>query len=303
MMDKRLLRQVRGHCIRYCIAFLRAITPVLGRRSLLKTGEALGTLMCLFSRKRKQKAEIRCSHLLGISRFEASSILRSSYRNLGRSFLELLALSKGKTLPQDIFHIEGKEYLKQATQGDRGIILLSAHLGNWELIGAWMGKQGYEIHAIAARFDDPWLTSTLTKLREDFGLRTIWMDTFLREALKCLQRNTMLAVLFDQPGGKQGCIMPFLGKPANTPYAPIRIAQKTQSIILPVRTVRNPLNLSQHIIRFYPPFLVKTGGKKEVQEAVKRCNGIISEWIQEHPDQWIYQGWLYNRWHFNTPPG
>jgi len=300
MKAKKVLRHVRGKCIRYGIAFLRALTPLLGRRFLLKMGEALGALMYFFSPRRIQKAQTRCAQLLGVSMSDASRILRSSHRNLGRSLLELLAVSRGRTLPRDIFRIDGKEYLDTALREGSGVILLSAHLGNWELIGAWMGKQGYEIHAIAARFDDPWLTSTLTQLREGFGLRTIWMHTFLREALKVLQRNAILAVLLDQAGGKHGCVAPFLGKPANTPQAPLRIAQKTQSMILPVLTVRDPRNPGHHIIRFYHPFRVKQGGKEEVQEAVERCNNLISQWIHEHPDQWLYQGWLYDRWNCNS---
>ncbi len=297
MVKKNYQRRLEKTVIWLIVSILRFLVSLIPRPILLRLGAGIGMIFHFFSRKRAERAAVLCSRFLTVSRSEARHYIRLSYCNLGRSIMELLRFHHDSSADlEQLVEVTGLAYLEQALARGKGVVLVSGHIGNWELAGAWLGKRGYPIKVIGAPQEDPRLTNLLSQLREKFGVQTIWKDSNLRKALECLKNRQILGIMLDQDGGEKGCLVPFLGLPARTSAGPVRLAQKTGSWIIPFFVVRDRYIPNRHRLEFFPGFSVEEEGEKSMLKALHHCNNLLSSWIKQFPDQWMYEGWLYERW-------
>jgi len=246
------------------------------------------------NKDKSSKAIIRCSKILGCSLEVAREVVAKSYINLGRSVVEFLNLAKiGKKI-DEIVSVHDIENLNDALACGRGVILLTAHLGNWELAAAYLGIKDYPMRAIGAEQRDARITKLISDIRASCGVETIGKGFDLRSAIRCLQEGNILGVLLDQDAKDKGIITPFLGQPASTPYGPVKLAMKMRSPIVPLFIVRRKDNI-HHDLYFLPSLeeRVKDFYDRPIEENVRLCNDILSDWISRHPEQWL---WLYPRW-------
>jgi KDO2-lipid IV(A) lauroyltransferase len=246
------------------------------------------------NKDKSSKAIIRCSKILGCSLEVAREVVAKSYINLGRSVVEFLNLAKiGKRI-DEIVSVHDIENLNDALACGRGVILLTAHLGNWELAAAYLGIKDYPMRAIGAEQRDARITKLISDIRASCGVETIGKGFDLRGAIRCLQEGNILGVLLDQDAKDKGIITPFLGQPASTPYGPVKLAMKMRSPIVPLFIVRRKDNI-HHDLYFLPSLeeRVKDFYDRPIEENVRLCNDILSDWISRHPEQWL---WLYPRW-------
>lgn len=254
----------------------------------------MGRMVFSLNKDKSSKAIIRCSKFLGCSLEVAREVVAKSYINLGRSVVEFLNLAKiGKKI-DEIVSVHDIENLNDALACGRGVILLTAHLGNWELAAAYLGIKDYPMRAIGAEQRDARITKLISDIRASCGVETIGKGFDLRGAIRCLQEGNILGVLLDQDAKDKGIIAPFLGQPASTPYGPVKLAMKMRSPIVPLFIVRRKDN-THHDLYFLPSLeeRVKDFYDRPIEENVRLCNDILSEWISRHPEQWL---WLYPRW-------
>ncbi|SDY10986.1 KDO2-lipid IV(A) lauroyltransferase [Acetomicrobium thermoterrenum DSM 13490] len=276
------------------IQYLSMQSHLLPHSAALSLGGSLGRMVFSLNKDKSSKAIIRCSKFLGCSLEVAREVVAKSYINLGRSVVEFLNLAKiGKKI-DEIVSVHDIENLNDALACGRGVILLTAHLGNWELAAAYLGIKDYPMRAIGAEQRDARITKLITDIRASCGVETIGKGFDLRGAIKCLQEGNILGVLLDQDAKDKGIIAPFLGQPASTPYGPVKLAMKMRSPIVPLFIVRRKDNI-HHDLYFLPSLeeRVKDFFDRPIEENVRLCNDILSEWISRHPEQWL---WLYPRW-------
>lgn len=273
---------------------LRWLMTRLPHRMALALGAALGTVLWFFSKRKVDDAEVRCVSVLGVGATTARSIVRNSYRNIGRGAAEMLRTAYlSKNLSQCLC-VHGAEHLEKAFARQRGVILLSAHLDNWEIAAIW-GCRHYLVHAIGADQRDERITDLLQELRSEAGVINVEKGQGLRGAIKCLKQGHVLAVLMDQDAKEKGLVIPFLGVPASTPLGVVKLATRFSSPVVPVKVVRRGSS-SIHDVTFYPPLEQPDGVPFGTDEALslKLCNDIISQWVLENPEQWLL--WIYPRW-------
>ncbi len=273
---------------------VRWALEILPLGEALALGGGLGRVVWALDKRRVDGAEARCVGALGVGVTLARRIVRNSYVALGRSVVEFLLLPKKKDALLSRVAVHGEGHLRRALEEGRGVILLTAHFGSWELAAATLAARGFPMNAIGAEQRDPRITDLVAALREAVGVRTIGKGFDLKGALRCLRRGEILGVLLDQDARSAGVVVPFLGYPASTPYGPVKMAAKLGARVVPLFMVRRPDGRSHDL--FLLPSLEEAGGRpfgEDETASAALCNEVLSAWIVRHPDHWM---WLYPRW-------
>lgn len=278
----------------FLIRTFRYIFSFLPLRVSVALGGSLGCILWALSRKKVDGAEKRAVRALGIGVTHARKTVRESYINLGRSVAEITRMSMKKLDLDSVAHIHGIDNLDRAISEDRGVIFLTSHMGNWEILAAYVASKGYPMNAIGAEQRDERITDMIIRTRDLYGVKTISKGFNLKSAIRCLRDREILGVLIDQDVRDKGIIAPFLGLPASTPYGPFKMAARLGSPILPVFSVRREDGIN-HDLYILSPLEVDSGDNpdKDMENAVIKANDLLSLWITKYPGQWM---WLYPRW-------
>ncbi|MCX7829190.1 MAG: lysophospholipid acyltransferase family protein [Thermanaerothrix sp.] len=277
------------------LKILVSLFRCMGHGSSVRLGGWLGKLVAAFSKERVDQASARCSRALGISREAARGVVLSSYRHFGMGLAEVIRFPVMREAIPGLVEFEGLENLDRALSMGKGAIILSCHMGNWELTAAALALKGYPIRVVAADQRDPRLTDMLVSMRSSCGVVTIGKASDLKGVFRCLEEGGALAVLLDQDAKSKGLVSEFLGLPASTPLGPVKLARKLGCPVVPCRSVRSPWDPVMHRVTLFPP-LEGPGGEpfgRDELGSLEICNRLLSSWIREVPDQWI---WMYDRW-------
>jgi len=231
---------------------------------------------------------------------ELAAIARGCYRHLGKCMMEFIRLpAMSADDIRRVTHFGGREHLDSALECGRGVMLLTAHLGNWEMVGARIAAEGYRLNVIARPQRDDRLTDYIRRTREVAGMRVLDREVAVRRSLLALRRNELVGILLDQNAGDDGVFVDFFGQPASTAPGAAAFALRTGAAVLPTFGSRNADN--SHAIEIGEPVpLMKTGDREQdILANTARYTKIIEEQIRRHPDQWF---WLHKRWK-SRPPG
>lgn len=276
------------------ICALERVFCALPHKAAVRLGAFLGTVMWAVCKSKVDKAERRCVRALGTGVTTARAVVHGSYRNIGRAVAETLRLPKIAPDIEKYVSFRGRENLDRALAAGKGVILLLAHLDNWEIANIYTSRW-YPLHVVAANQRDSRINDLLMRLRALGGAHNIQKGQGLKGALRCLQKGEVLCILHDQDAKERGVIVPFLGLPASTPPGIAKLAARFGSAVVPTQIVRNADGFT-HTISFEPALSDPSGavfGKNE-ELSLRMCNDRISAWILEHPEQWLI--WLYPRW-------
>ena len=287
-------RILKDYCYAFTAKCIGQCVTRLPRKLALSIGVYLATAIFWFSHRQKDRA---CKHLkqsLGIEYPAAEQLVRRSFRNTGKNLMEFMQLPRMS--PETIHQLvtfEGREHIDRALDQGRGAIILTAHFGNWELLGASILANGYTIRGITRQLRSKRLDAIVSSYREKVGWQGIDRDRSIREVLRCLKRNELIAILADVDTRTQGIFVDFFGRPAYTPYSPVAFALKTGAAILPTFIIRQPDDSHRAVVE--APLLLQQGGEKEQDLLVntQRFTKIIESYIRRYPEQWI---WMHERW-------
>ena len=172
----------------------------------------------------------------------------------------------------------------------KGVIILSAHLGNWELGAAWVAARGYPIHAVALQHPDPKLNNLYWRQRTARGLPVIPVGRAARECLTALRRNEIIALVGDRDFSASTALFEFFGKPARLPAGPAKLALATGAPILPTFMVRVAGERFRYIVGgpiFADP------AQDTVETVMCRIAHALEQVILQHSEQWFL---FHNPW-------
>lgn len=269
---------------------LRRGVLFLPRKLSLRLGVVLADLAFLILKRDKLSAmdNLEACHGQQNGRKRLRKIAKESFRNLGKSAVELMQFPKLTSLELvKLVHIEGEEKLKRALDMGRGVIMLTAHLGNWELLGAILAERGYKINAIVSELKNPKLNQLIDWQRRLMNVNPIPRSSSVKTTLAKLKRNEIVAILADLDTKVNGVFVDFFGRQAYTAKGPAAIAKRTLSPIVPMFIIRQPDN--SHKIIIEEPMAVCG----DVQVDTERLTKIIESYVRNYPEQWI---WLHQRW-------
>ena len=279
------------------------ILGVFPRRVLLAL--AAGGARCAFwllpHYRRRTLEHLQSAFAFEKSSDEIQALAIGAFVNLAKTAADWIVGARiGKEGRMKLVSLEPgqAQCLENLYREGRGIIFLTAHLGNWELLGALAVDLGFEGAVIGRRIYYERFNRVIVNLRQRWGIRTIYRDEPPNAMLRTLKDGGFLGILPDQDVSSiDGLHVPFFGRAAYTPVAPSRIAQVTGAPILPMFLIREGDQyrlVIDEVIRVEP----KGGREETVRYYTARWTAVIERMIRRFPDQWV---WMHDRWRTPMP--
>jgi len=216
--------------------------------------------------------------------------------HLGRVLAEIAWL--WRATPEQVVRmceIDGGEHLQSAVDGGRGGIVATGHLGNWEMLNAYLSAAGFPITIAVRELDNSRVDQLVTRLRTRFGSQVVPRGaTAGRQLLRALGEARGVGLLIDQDiPSIPGVFVPFFGRPAWTPSGAAMLALRARCPLLPAFIHRKPDGT--HKIKINPPLQVPEEGsiRKRVQEMTAAVTAAVEWQVRAWPEQWV---WMHRRW-------
>ncbi len=294
-----LRRRSEQVLIRWVTRLAGGLVRLLPLRWVQALGNAVGGLLVRLLPGRRRIAMSNLRAALGGERSDAelARIVTASAQNMVKTMLELL---KFPAMSDEQFAriapVRGAEHLAEAAARGRGVIVVTAHYGNWEALALRISSLGHQLTVVARDANDPATARMITHARESRGAVVIERDQ-VRAMLRTLRAGDVLGILPDQHGGEAGTWLTFMGRPASTVTGPAALARRTGAAIVPGfarRTGDDTLDVC-----FLPALAMPRSDDPEadVRAGTQVINDVLGEEIRRHPEQWM---WMHNRW--RTPP-
>jgi len=287
-----------GNLQYYLIRMISRIVCLLPYPLICRMGRVVGYIFYRIAKRQRQRGIEQAMRGLELSHQEAEQIVRRLFYNLGQTLMEVMympALSSEKI--GKYISIEGLDNLRLALQSGKGVVFLTAHIGNWEWMGAALSHAGFPMTTIAKPQPNVHFTRILNEYRAMVGLEVFHSGTTdLVKAAKALKQGKVLGFLADEDGGSNGVFVDFLGKKASTPIGPAIFAKRFGATIVPAFTFHRPGG--GHRVVIGQPFAYEkhSDPDEELYQNTARMTKFIEEAIKANPEDWL---WFRKRW--NTP--
>ncbi len=222
-------------------------------------------------------------------------LYRRACHHLGLVFVELCALLT-RPLERVVRSItlEGREHLDRVMADPGRALVLTAHLGNWEILAAAHRLAPYPLAVVVRPLDARWLNVLAERLRRKAGVEIIDKSRALRPVLEALGRGGLVGILLDQNATRnEGVFVPFFGRAASTSRAMAILALRTGTPVLPIFARRE--GTGRHRVIIGAPLSPPDAKDREeaIVELTARCTAVIEAAIRESPEQWL---WIHHRW-------
>ena len=236
-----------------------------------------------------------------LSAGERAAILRQEYRHLGWLLAEFCQMSSYTLESANQFiRYEGLEHYLAARDRGRGVLVLTGHLGAWELSSFYHSLAGHRMGMVIRRLDNPLVDRLVNNIRCQHGNRVLHKDDFARGLIGAMRAGETVGILMDtNMTPPQGLFVPFFGVEACTASGLARVALKTGAAVLPGFMVWEERE-NRYVLRFGPELTLSDTGDPEADAATNTAlfTGVIEATIREYPSQWL---WMHRRWKTRQP--
>ncbi|HKZ15962.1 MAG TPA: lysophospholipid acyltransferase family protein [Geobacteraceae bacterium] len=251
-----------------------------------------GSLFYLFAAE--QRRGVRSNIRVVTGRHNVERLVFSTFYKYSRNWVDVMMMMRlrGERLNSLIGRREGAEHLERAMAGGAGAILISPHLGNWELGGLGLADMGYRINVLTFREPDEKVNELRERVRSERGIRFIYVDRndtsplAIIEAVNALRRNEVLALLGDRDGSSHTATMDFFGLPAAIPLGAAYLGMASGAPVFPVFV---PLEGDRYATIMEEPIYF-TGGhgshRQAVLDGTAKILRVFERYMRAYPDQW-----------------
>jgi Kdo2-lipid IVA lauroyltransferase/acyltransferase len=277
-------RQHVKNALLYCA--MRAGMAAAQRLPIRGLLRLLGCLAPYLFRREARRARAQISTVL--PHVDAAKTTRRMFVHFAESIWELCRMHQ--SVPT--LDAAARRVLDEVLAEKKGVVLISGHIGNWEILGQAIAVAGYPITYIARRAYDPRLTAWLHQWRTSLGVEILWRNRNSgRAILRVLEKNRLMAFLIDQDTPTAGTYVPFFGRPAFTPTTPAALALRTGA---PVIFCWHHRLGKQHKITIERIHYVPTGNtERDVLALTVMLSARLESVIRVLPEQWV---WMHKRW-------
>ena len=229
---------------------------------------------------------------------EISALTRGISHHFSSVFIEIITIFVKKQPEKILKRVEilHPEVLEQALDKKKGVILFSAHFGNWELIPMIMSKQfNQKVNSVAREMNNPLVEKKVKQFRKYMGSELIDKRNAIRTILKRLEKNGIVYLLIDHNTiAREGVFVDFFGKSACTVTSVSQLHLKRAIPIIPIFIHYEEEKIVMELLEEINAAGTSTGNQKEdIFRLTQRCTSIIEEKIKQYPEQWF---WFHNRW-------
>ena len=290
--------------------FLQGVVRVIALLPL-RPVLALGSLVAALAwRVARRTRALMLAHLAVAfperSPAEREAIARGSLRHLAWLAGEVVALrSYDARLEEYVTFAPGaEEGMRAALAQGRGVIVVTGHVGNWDLMARRVARAGMPTSTIAKASGDPRLTAIIERERARGGVETLWREnpSTARAMIRCFKQNRLLGLLIDQDTAVQGVFVPFFGRPAHTPRAAGDLALRFRApVVVAWCRRRGPRAGDGHeVCAVQVPYDPDPAGHEaEARRITAACTARLEEAIRARPEEWV---WMHERWKSQPSP-
>jgi KDO2-lipid IV(A) lauroyltransferase len=293
---------------------VKGLVRALPNAAARPLGAAVGRLVHLLDRRHRRVAAANVELAFPeLAPAERRRLVAACFRHFGAALFDLISSERFDAVELcRRFSFEGWEHLDRAEAMGRGVFLLGAHLGSWEISGRAIGLYHGVLHTVARPADNPYLDRELLRLRTSLGYAVIQKRGAARRMLQVLRAGGRVGILPDQRvQEREGILVPFFGHPALTTPVLARLSRRDNCPVVPVFAYPQAGGRYRLVIR--PPILpgesngaaVSGEEGKQAEEAAvaaltRRYLEIIEQEIRDHPEMWL---WMHRRWDRKRRPG
>jgi KDO2-lipid IV(A) lauroyltransferase len=227
---------------------------------------------------------------------ERERILRLEYRNLAWLLAEFCKMSGyTRDFASRFIRYEGLDNYLAARDRGNGVLVLTGHLGAWELSSFYHSLAGYPMGMVIRRLDNPLVDRMVNRIRCRHGNRVLHKDDFARGLIAGMRAGETVGILMDtNMTPPQGVFVPFFGIPACTASGLARVALKTGAAVVPGFLLWEETE-QKYVLHFLPEVALVSTGDSEADaiENTARLTAVLEAQVRRYPDQWL---WMHRRW-------
>lgn len=227
---------------------------------------------------------------------QRQDLLRRLYRNLGWLLAEFCQMRKyTPENSQSFLRCDGLERYVAARDRGNGVLIVTGHLGVWELSSFYHSLMGYPMSMVIRRLDNAKVDRLVNEIRCLHGNRVLHKDDFARGLLGAMRRGETVGILMDtNMTPPQGVFVPFFGKQACTASGLARVALRTGAAVMPGFMLWEEKE-KKYVLHFGDEIVFERTGDDEADAVTNtaKCTAVIEEYVRRYPDQWL---WVHRRW-------
>ena len=265
-----------------------AIASVVPRVVAYQLVEWLTSQALFLYRRQKRNAIRNMRRQLGAGREsrDAERVVDRVFVNYGKYMVDLLRVPslRPEHLKRQVIAY-GLDQIDLAFADGRGLIVVTGHIGNWDLAGATLAAMGYPVNAIVDTLEPPRWNDEVQAIRMRLGINPVPLEGGPKEMLRCLRRNEILGILIDRPLADDGVPVRFFGAETRIPAGAATLALRTGAGIVTAVVVRESNYYVAHIGPLIRPEPTDDRAA-DVQRLTQRCMDQLEAWIRRYPEQW-----------------
>lgn len=280
------------------IRLISEAMALLPRSVQLAMGCALGSLLRTLGYRRKV-VEANASRAFGDS--VPTGFIEKTYSELGKLFLEILYLfGPMHRFTNRYAVLHGKQFWQEAKAQSKGVIMLSSHVGNWEVMAASGGLNQLDLLMVTKHLKPEWVHQAIEAGRKRSGVLGTYEPRTLKDVLGHLKKNGTVGFVLDQYSGPPvGVRVPFLGVPVGTATIVAMLAKRTGATILPVTNRRLPNGSFEVTIEGPVQWISDPDSSRELALNTAEYARIIERHVRTNPEQWL---WVHRRFKGDLSP-
>lgn len=293
--SKRLKRYLRFLLVRAALGIVSSL-PLSFAASL---GRAFGSLAFRVARGERRKAlESLARAFPEWTQEQREDTARRAFRHLGQAAFEVANIQKIDPRMDELveWRPEDRAVLDEALARKKGVVFITGHVGNWELLARRVALAGYPAQSIAKETSDPRLTALVERFRREGKVGSIWRGQpgAAKHMLRALKAGEILGLLIDQDTKVQSVFVPFFGHLASTPRAAADLALRMDSAVV-LGFCQRVGEGTRYRLTMKRLELPPSSGDKEqdATELTARMTAEIEAAIRRTPEQWV---WMHRRW-------